>query len=942
MPATKKQQGSGGSALKRLRKSLTAAGVVGQQSKASRSRKDRKRGVPTEVGKNSTADKLSVIRDEFNPFEIKTERTKFDVLNRKVKGTGGKPALNKQIGEENRKKTLLMEMKNKGHVGGIVDKRFGENNPQLTPEERMLERFTKEKQKNAKASMFNLDDDDDEMGLTHYGQSLAEMDDFDDTGLRLSDDEDGPGGQLDRNVVSQMHFGGFEDSKSGENEESDRPKSRAEVMKEIIMKSKLYKQERQAAKEEDETMREDLDEDFKDIQALLNTQSTKRKPLVSQSALFSRTEAEKPEAPNEEEKDEEEKEDEKKTNKYSDYDMLVQELVHDKRAMATDRTKTEEEIALEEKEKLEKAERARKRRMEGLDSESEDEDNKRGRGRKRQRKGANAPQGDDLDDDYLEDLEEEASKLGKGLTLEDIQNGALDEDEEDSEIEDEEGSDEEGSDEEEEDEDFSDLENDEIPEFGEDDDDMNEFGTSGVIKKIAKGKGKQTKGTASGAKREIPYTFECPSTHEEFLEILNGLDVEDVTTVVKRIRVLYHVKLGPENKAKLSTFIGVLVDHIAYVASTTTPLPHKTLESLIAHTFEIAKQLPTVAADVFVTKLKEMHGTMGKKMYQKQGSAFPDVEDITLLRCLGKVFPTSDLTHPVVTPAILYMSQALALCRVQSEIDIGRGLFLCLLFHEYQSFAKRFVPEALNFLQQSLVFLAPNNLFNNQELPGTFPISNNNDVSLHIQDPITEESEEIPSITLEQLGIETVDDDESNLLRLSLLQGVIRLLTRYLQLYASTPALVEVFEPLHNIITHMLTVSWHKDIEEQLNTLQDRLKRQIKFCKDKRTKTPLRMQSHRPIPIAQHLPKFEQGYSYDKHYDPDRERSEYNKIQAQIKKEKKGAMRELRKDNAFMAREKAKERKQKDADYDKYVKGVMTILESDQAEKKRQEREKRR
>ena len=39
-----------------------------------------------------------------------------------------------------------MEMKNKGHVGGIVDKRFGENNPQLTPEERMLERFTKEKQ----------------------------------------------------------------------------------------------------------------------------------------------------------------------------------------------------------------------------------------------------------------------------------------------------------------------------------------------------------------------------------------------------------------------------------------------------------------------------------------------------------------------------------------------------------------------------------------------------------------------------------------------------------------------------------------------------------------------------------------------------------------------------------------------------------------------------
>ncbi|KAI8141261.1 nucleolar protein 14, partial [Fennellomyces sp. T-0311] len=170
----------------------------------------------------------------------------------------------------------------------------------------------------------------------------------------------------------------------------------------------------------------------------------------------------------------------------------------------------------------------------------------------------------------------------------------------------------------------------------------------------------------------------------------------------------------------------------------------------------------------------------------------------------------------------------------------------------------------------------------------------------------------------------------------------LRLLTKCLQLYASTPALVEIFEPLHSIITQMASGSWHKDIESSLNTLEDRLKRQMKFCKDKRIKTPLQMQSHRPIPIAQHLPKFEKGYSLDKHYDPDRERSEYNKLQAQIKKEKKGAMRELRKDNMFMAREKVKERKQKDAEYDKMIKGVMNILEGDQAEKKRLEREKRR
>lgn len=94
-------KGSGGSALKRLKKSLQVAGVVGQTSKASRSKKDRKRGVPTEVGKNDADKKLSLIRGEFNPFEQKHQNTKFEILGRKMKGTSGKPTLSKQVGEEN-------------------------------------------------------------------------------------------------------------------------------------------------------------------------------------------------------------------------------------------------------------------------------------------------------------------------------------------------------------------------------------------------------------------------------------------------------------------------------------------------------------------------------------------------------------------------------------------------------------------------------------------------------------------------------------------------------------------------------------------------------------------------------------------------------------------------------------------------------------------------
>ncbi|KAI8052601.1 nucleolar protein 14 [Gilbertella persicaria] len=863
---------------------------------------------------NDADKKLSLIRGEFNPFEQKHQKAKFEILGRKMKGTSGKPTLSKQVGEENRKKTLLVEMKNKGRRGGIIDKRFGENNPSLTPEEKMLERFTREKQKSAKTSMFNLDDDDEDLSLTHYGQSLSTMDDFDDAGLGLSDEEEG-GKQMDRNIVSQMHFGGFDED--APQNDSDRPKSKNEVMKEIIAKSKMHKAERQLAKQEDDELRENLDEQLADIRGLLETKPA-RKPLPSQSALFKRTEDEKPK--NSDDLDD-----------YADYDKAIFELANDQRAQATDRTKTEEEIAIEEKEKLEKAERARKRRMEGLDSDSEDEGSSKKKSHKK-RKGA--PQGDDLDDDYLAELEDEVDKLGKGLTLEDIQNGALDDEEEDSEEEEEEDDEEEGDEDDEDDEEEEETNNEDLEdmddeplEFGDDDDDdMNEMGQSGIVKK------KQTKSPqVSTEKREIPFTFECPTTHEAFLQILEGLEVEDCLVVTKRIRVLYHIKLAHENKAKLSQFLTVLVDHMAYIASTVTPLPTTVLEKLSLHVFELSQQLPESAAQAFHSKLKKMQAEMAKKMKHTTGSAWPDVEDLTMLRLIGQVFSTSDLMHPIATPASLFMCHALSQCRVETEIDIGRGLFLTLLTSEYQAVSKRFIPESINFLNKCLVLLSPQQTF--EKTPGYFPLPQS-DKPLSITDTTGDNLDTIPRLQLDQLATEETKD-----IRLSLLQATLSLMTNYLQLYASTPALVEVFESTLALVTPLAMASWHTDIKTLINTLKDRLERQIKFCKEKRIKTPLRMQSHRPIPIAQHLPKFENAYSMDRHYDPDHERSQQRKLEAQLKKEKKGALRELRKDSQFIARERAKERKQKDADYNKYVKGVMNILEGEQSEMKRLERE---
>lgn len=164
--------------------------------------------------------------------------------------------------------------------------------------------------------------------------------------------------------------------------------------------------------------------------------------------------------------------------------------------------------------------------MEGLE-ESDEEDG----GRKGKRKRG----GDDLEDDFVD---EEWGGLGAGL-------GEAADERDDAEDEDEESEGEEGPDD-------SDEEGDEESdgELGSDeefDQDEGEHEDLAPTMKRSKGKGKEK----AAPTKELPYTFPCPETHDEFLEIIEDIDDQDLPTVLQRIRALHHTSLAPENKFKL-------------------------------------------------------------------------------------------------------------------------------------------------------------------------------------------------------------------------------------------------------------------------------------------------------------------------------------------------------------------------------------------------------
>lgn len=331
-------------------------------------------------------------------------------------------------------------------------------------------------------------------------------------------------------------------------------------MSEVIAKSKAYKvgcgrfqchlpanahpqADRQRTKDEDEDARIELDKDLGELRGLLGSSKPRPaprpapEPAVEEGGIDRALLDQLIGANTAEDDDVDGSEAEGDADAY---DRFVRELVYEPRVTgASDRLKTDEEIAQAAKQQLEAAERSRLLRMRG---EEEDEfQGAKGRAAKRRR-----PEADDLDDDFVDETEH---GLGRGLDIEagsasegEAEAVALSGSDDDEDGSGEDADSEEGSEEEEDDSAAGlDVEgllsDDEEPE-------TEELDTEPLVKAAHLDKGKS---------KEIAYTFPCPASHDDFLSILeqSGKDAASVATVVQRIRTLYHPKLGGENKSKM-------------------------------------------------------------------------------------------------------------------------------------------------------------------------------------------------------------------------------------------------------------------------------------------------------------------------------------------------------------------------------------------------------
>lgn len=702
-----------------------------------------------------------------NPFEVHINREKMKVLGRKQKNDRGLPGVSRAKALKKRKRTLLQEYKVINKANKFTDRRIGERNPTLTEEDRALARYTAERVKaQKKKSIFNLADEEI---LTHKGQTLSEIEKFEDVHSDDDSFDEENTGKLDSNFVEDAHFGGGILKKTGK----EGAMTHRELIDQLITESKKRKAEKQKIKEATLELTEKLDTEWKDLLPLVNKVKKDDEPVEKQTA--------------------------------DDYDKVMRELRFEARGVPSDRLKSEEEIIKEEKERLEKLEQERLERMRG---------NVENEIKKSVHRSA-----DDLDDDIVYEHDPEYmlsyNEQGEsnvevnaeinGKPIKENENNSGEEEEEEEET-DEEGEGDSGAESEDS---LADLKD----ESSSDEEDNNVETTEETIKADLM----RRKEIMEVARNELPFTFAVPETYEDFRKLMVNQSPSHQSVIIERMVKCNHPSLGQNNKDSLGMVFVYLMQHLAdesveAIDDESIRNCFEVFRSLLPQIFDLAQLNQDNAHNSLVEVIKEKHND-----YRNKKKAYPGLDVLIFLKLISCLCPTSDFRHQIVTPCFIFMEQMLSKCRVLSRRDIAYGIFTVTLVLEWTTLSKRFLPAAINFLSGILHLAIPKT---GVKLIRVLPPFKPTLSLLALTEPIKDSDELILKLEATDFLNRPIDSS----FKIRTIFVTLRLLKDFFNNLSQLPSIVEVYEPILNYLNLIPKQNYPEVLQKEFEILIEIIK----------------------------------------------------------------------------------------------------------------------
>ncbi|KAG8254350.1 nucleolar complex protein 14 [Homalodisca vitripennis] len=775
---------------------------------------------------------------------------------------------------------------------------------------------------------FNLSDPE---VLTHRGQTLSEIERFDD--IRSDDDDDddrGKSGALKGKFVGEAHFGGGLLTKGKQD--------RGSLIDELINESKKRKAERQRNKEETLEATEQLDEDWKTLAMMVTSKADTASEDVSN------------------------------VQKKDEYDIVMRRLKFEPQAQATQRLKTDEEIAKEDKEQLEKLEKERLKQLREMEA------NKYG----------NHRSADDLDDGFsyeVEDVNDDMKKQNEEADNSDSSGEsdvemASGDDGEEEEEDDDDGSEEGTSDEEEDPSPKSKLKNEKSCKKGKvtrqdkpdsggeeengqiettdtiiDDVDDTEIGADVdteasdeeecamddltdlmpsvteetnhdkqiIAKVLAKAKSSQnsdetveeSQKTKSSIDLDLPYVLNVPDTYESFKELLGRHTVQQQNVIFERLVKSNHPNLEPGNKKKMLRLAEYVMD--------------------LVNEGEVTwEAVPTLA--LHFGGIKEFNREECLKMLlERISTRLDDFCHIspTVSAVKSLVWYILMLMKPQGMEVLLPVSRpVLSLaCQLISHADPATSatvplLCCCLLLQDAKS-SSLVYTEAVAFLRRCVQVSTLKSDSDPVSSETCQSSPNSNKPSQSSSSCSSQDIAEDLRLRLQDLDEEAdspVGDNQVLYCSTVLLAGFVKVYRKY-------PQSKILFAPIHQIYKQIKAERYPPIIKQEVEGLQTLLE-----VLQSAQLPPVVKTAKKPKALRQYEPSFHTVTVGRSQRGISAEQQEEQKLLHKYKHEMKGALRELRRDRAFLANVKIKERTQSDEQRMKKVREILGSAATQQGE----------
>lgn len=397
------------------------------------------------------------------------------------------------------------------------------------------------------------------------------------------------------------------------------------------------------------------------------------------------------------------------------------------------------------------------------------------------------------------------------------------------------------------------------------------------------------------AAAELPYTFELPESYDDLEFIFKDRNAEFQSVILERMIKCNHPKIVHENKSKMVTLFGYLLQHINDTFEVATAdnvdSAFRALDRLCPFLHDLAQINPVETTQCFLEVIKEKQNDFRGGQIKH----FPTLDTLVFLKLAGSLYSTSDYRHKVITPCYVFISQILSRCRIVSRADIASGLFLATIALEYAELSKRFLPAVLNFIAGVIFLSVPKRPI--ELIKAIPPFKSSGDQStLLVVESGSSQAKKVREYRIKSSDLVTVEIDEP---------AKVGLLNVALNLARDVLVMLEANAGAQYFVTEIERHLTKLDFDEYPGFVEKSAKSCIEVMDRIRAK-PIAFivpAEKKPKALRMLEPKFE------KVYDDKRSRRPGNKdklvqqgMMRKIKSETRGAIREIRRDNAFLAK----------------------------------------